>query len=88
MKKAVPTNVVSIGKARESLKPGDIVQLLTGGPKMVVGLRVKDTKGAELYVDCYWINDGIVSTGGIQTIVMQGAWSKVFPIAVLKRVKL
>lgn len=81
--------VVPIASAKEVLKPGDIVQLLTGGCHMVVGSLVKDEKGVENYVDCYWASPAIVTAGGSipAGLDLLYYWNKVFPIAVLKRVK-
>jgi uncharacterized protein YodC (DUF2158 family) len=86
VKKKEPDNVVAIGDAKQRLKPGDIVQLLTGGCKMVVGMRVKDAKGNDGYLDCYWFDKGLVPAGHLTTVT-NFYWSKVFPISVLKRVK-
>jgi uncharacterized protein YodC (DUF2158 family) len=81
------SNVVAIGRAKRRLKPGDIVQLLTGGCKMVVGVAgIKDSKGGGDYVDCYWFGKGFIPVGHLTTATVF-YWSKVFPVSVLKRVK-
>lgn len=85
MRKEKDSNVVAIGQAKRRLKPGDIVQLLTGGCSMVVGSLAKDGSCA----DCYWVDDGILTNpgNGISHIHTRFYWSKVFPVTVLKRVK-
>lgn len=78
------------GAPPRRLKPGDIVQMLTGGPKMVVGSYTKDGKGGMNcdYVDCHWISNGLASTGGVNTVQIECPWSKVLPVTVLKKVSL
>lgn len=39
-----------------TIKAGDIVTLLIGGPRMVVGVVQKGKDGATDYADCYYVN--------------------------------
>ena len=68
------------------IKPGDIVQLKTGGPKMVVMRIVVHGQHKDREAECYWWAVGLQGWGGV-TYRGNIPWGKIFPLPGLVKVE-
>lgn len=67
------------------IKPGDIVQLKSGGPRMTVVRITRHAQHKDLQAECYWWSSG-VQAWGYSVIRTSVPWGKDFPLAGLKKV--